>query len=164
MTRVKWTAYFCQRTTVMFRNKQQFLRALIDSFGASFTLERIVDLKAYVDHGEYGLAIEFLSDWIYEEDVLVSPEQEAAILQASSDYGVDAGRHAFIGRTPPYPDLRNTGQAEGAPSNLRPTMQNVEALARSNDMLLAVKMYRELTGVGLREAMECVESLTASKQ
>ncbi|MFM2167585.1 MAG: hypothetical protein RIS79_1956 [Verrucomicrobiota bacterium] len=43
-------------------------------------------------------------------------------------------------------------------------MQNVEALARSNDMLLAVKMYRELTGVGFREAMQCVENLTASKQ
>jgi hypothetical protein len=45
-------------------------------------------LESNLDHGEYGLATEFLSDWIYEMDAAVSDEQEEAILKSSSVYGL----------------------------------------------------------------------------
>jgi hypothetical protein len=86
------------------------LRDLIDSFVDSQIGSRLPDLHDYVDHNESGLALEMLSDWIYEDDVEVSSDQTKAILELSSRFGVSADYHAFIGRTPPYPDLRTPEQ------------------------------------------------------
>ena len=120
-------------------------------------------MVSYVDHGECGLAVEFLSNWIYEDDIAVGSEQEVAILKSSSDYGVDPDYHAFVGRTPPYPDLRTPEQIAESERLMRPTMENVEHFARANQRLLAVKMYREITGVGLEEAVASVERIAALK-
>ncbi len=94
--------------------KKRNLRRLIDSFGTAFSSERVADLQSYVNHGEYGLAIEILSEMIYEDDIAVDAEQEKAILKSSTDFGVDHDYHAFIGRRPPYPDLRTPEQIADA--------------------------------------------------
>ena len=86
------------------------LRTLIDSFEGSQIASLLPDLHDYIDHNEPGLAIEMLSDWIYERDVAVSPDQTKAILELSPRFGVSEDYHAFIGRTPPYPDLRTPEQ------------------------------------------------------
>jgi hypothetical protein len=114
------------------------------------------------DHGEYGIAIEVLSSWIYDEDIAVTAAQEAAILKSSADYGVDAEYHAFIGRTPPYPDLRTPEMIAVSERAMNPSMENVKYFAQANQMLIAVKMYREITGAGLEEAVASVEQMNAS--
>ena len=86
------------------------LRDLIDSFEGSQISSLLPELHDYVDHNESGLAIEMLSDWIYEHDVEVSSDQIKAILNLSSRFGVSEDYHEFIGRTPPYPDLRSPEQ------------------------------------------------------
>lgn len=105
---------------MLLRRRERDLRRLVQSFVGEFGAERIADLENYVDHCEPGLAIELLSDWIYDENVLVSIDQEKAILKSSDDYGVDSGRHSFIGRQPPYPDLRTPEQI--AESEMPPTI------------------------------------------
>ncbi len=148
----------------MFSNKQRDLRRLLDLFNTDFDADRMSELASFVDHGEYGLAIEVLSSWIYEDDIKVSPDQEAAILKSSSDYGIDPRSHGFIGRTPPYPDLRTLDQIVESNRAMTPNMENVQRLARSNHMVLAVRMYREITCVGLTEAVDAVGRLVVTNE
>ena len=86
------------------------LRNLIDSFEGSQISSRLPELHDYIDHNESGLAIEMLSDWIYEDDVPVSSDQSQTILELSERFGVSPDYHSFIGSTPPYPDLRTPEQ------------------------------------------------------
>jgi hypothetical protein len=146
----------------MFKGKQRNLRQLLKSFNDAFGKERIMELESFVDHGEYGIAIELLSSWIYDEDIAVTAAQEAAILKSSADHGVDAEYHAFIGRTPPYPDLRSPEMIAVSERAMNPSMENVKYFAQANQMLIAVKMYREITGASLEEALASVERINAS--
>jgi ribosomal protein L7/L12 len=41
-------------------------------------------------------------------------------------------------------------------------MENVKYFAQANQMLIAVKMYREITGASLEEALASVERINAS--
>jgi len=93
----------------MFGKRQRELRKLIDSFRTTSNGELLEDANEFVDHGEWGLAIEFLSDWIYDNDVAVSTLQCQTILRLSKVFGVDSEYHAFMGKMPPYPDLRTPG-------------------------------------------------------
>ena len=146
----------------MFRSKKHELRQLIESFSEDLGENRSAELSLYVDHGECGLAVELLSDWIYEADITVSPVQESSILRSSRDFGVDPQYHAFLGRSPPYPDLRTPEQRNESMQLSTPTLDNVARLAKSNQKLIAIQMYRELTGAGLNEAADYVERVIAS--
>jgi len=118
-----------------------------------------MELESFVDHEEYGIAIEVLSSWIYDEHIAVSPAQEAAILKSSNDYGVEAEYHAFICRTPPYPHLRTPEMIAESEPAMNPSMENVKYFAQANQMLIAIKMYREITDVSLEEAVASVERM-----
>ncbi len=91
---------------MIFQSKRKKLLQLIRSFEPHMGSQRITDLEDYVDHGEPALAIETLSDWIYELNIPVSADSEEIILDCSKDCNVESSYHAWIGRTPPYPDLR----------------------------------------------------------
>ena len=134
----------------MFKGKQRNLRQLLKSFNDAFGKERIMELESFVDHGEYGIAIELLSSWIYDEDIAVTAAQEAAILKSSADHGVDAEYHAFIGRTPPYPDLRSPEMAAVSERAMNPSMENVKYLAETNQMLVALKCIEKSQARALR--------------
>ena len=146
----------------MFKSKRRNLRQLLESFNDTFGKERIMELESFVDHGEYGIAIEFLSSWIYDEDIAITAAQEAAILKSSADYGIDAEYHALIGRTPPYPDPRTPEMIAESERVMNPSMENVKYFAQANQMLIAIKMYREITGAGFEDAIVSVERMNAS--
>jgi hypothetical protein len=90
----------------LFFDRDKSLRGLIKSFGDAFEADKIGDLLEYVDHGEPGLALEILSDWIYEDDVAVSNRQLQLFVVESDRYGIDPKSHPFLNRQPPYPVLR----------------------------------------------------------
>jgi hypothetical protein len=138
------------------------LNRLIALFDGDFEPERLADLESYVDAGEGQIAIEILSAWIYDEDVAVSNEQEHAILKSSRDYGIAPAFHVFIGRTPPYPDLRTPEQVEVSERAQITTMENVKFLAQRNHMISAIKMYRQITGADLAEAVASVKIMAES--
>jgi hypothetical protein len=144
------------------RTRQNNLRVLIESFGDFFESDRIDDLISYIDYGEEGLAIKMLCDWIYEENIALDVDQEAAILACLNEYGVDTSYFAFIGQSPPYPDLRTPEQIVELERASQPMMENVEKFARTGEKLSAVKMYRQITGADLKEAVAFVESISSS--
>ena len=93
----------------MHQNEKK-LRKLINSFERSALAERLPELIDYIEHNEFGLSLEILSSWIYEYDVAVLPEQEERIMELSDGMGIPRDYHSFVGRTPPYPDLRTPEQ------------------------------------------------------
>src|SRR5690349_18480836 len=114
----------------MIEKPVQALRNLITSFEAAFSPDQIADLRSWVDHGEWTLAFEILCDWIYEEDIPVSPEQEAEFLQSCRDLKASR-RLAFIGRQHPYPDLRTPEQLEAELRHQTPSIENVAHFAKA---------------------------------
>jgi hypothetical protein len=90
----------------LFFDRNEGLRDLIKSFGIAFEPDKIGDLLEYVDHNEPGLALEILSDWIYENDVAVSDRQQQLFIVETNRYGMDPKSHRFLNSQPPYPDLR----------------------------------------------------------
>jgi hypothetical protein len=134
----------------MFKSKQQNLRRLLKSFNDVFGKERIMELESFVDHREYAIAIEVSSCWICDEDIAFSAAQEAAILKSSANYRVDAEYHAFIGRAPPYPDLRTPEMAAVSERAMNPSMENVKYLAETDQMLVALKCIEKSQARALR--------------
>jgi len=52
------------------------------------------------------------------------------------------------------------GQAASSSLAAEPWMAEVKELRRSGKLIQAIKLYRERTGVGLKEAKDAVEALT----
>lgn len=86
------------------------LRALFETFRSSLH-DHVDDIIDYVDHNEGGLAIETLSDWIYELDVEPTKQQVDELLRLSKKWGIDPLYHKFIGLSPPYPIVSPDGRA-----------------------------------------------------
>jgi hypothetical protein len=142
-----------------FFDRDKGLRDLIRSFGDAFEADMIRDLLEYVDHNEPGLALEILGDWIYENDIGVSDSQQQCFVIESNRYGINPERHGFLNRQPPYPDLRTLEQLADEELKMTPSLDSVQMLARSDRKILAVRMYRELTGATLEEAVAAVEHM-----
>lgn len=143
----------------MFRKHEKDLFNLINSFRHSISNEILDGIIENVEFNEFGLAIESLSDWIYELNIIVTSSQQTEILRLSDIFGVDEKYHLFIGRTPPYPDLRTEEHKEIKRILSNPTLESVKTLANKGFKVYAVKMYRELYGGELKEAIEKVEEL-----
>ena len=147
----------------MFRRKKVRLKELIQSFDESALATRLPGYLDMIGHGEIGLALEMLSDDIYEYDVPVSPEQEQLLRVVSPQCNVPLDYHAFFGFTPPYPDLRTDDQisenerAEQGRAN--PSVESVAQLARLGRRIEAIRMYRAMTGSELGPAQLEVDRL-----
>lgn len=59
---------------------------------------------------------------------------------------------------PSPPPAQNKRPAPGSP-----TMEDILATARAGNKIQAIKLYRELHGVGLKEAKEAVEELSGER-
>lgn len=143
----------------MFGSRKRELVALINSFRQSISDETLNEIIENVEYNEYGLALETLSDTIYELNVVVNLEQLSEILRLSPVFGVDETYHVFIGKTPPYPDLRTKEQREIEEKLSNPTVENIKFLASKGLIIYAVKMHKELFGTDLKEAVEQVNAL-----
>lgn len=117
------------------------------------------DFIEYVEHREYGLAIEILSDWIYEHDVETSVDQQEAFVRVSERYGVDPSYHAFLGRQPPYADLRTPQHLAEEELLHTPSLDTVRHLVRTGRKLMAIRMYREVTGASLDQTIAAVDRM-----
>ncbi len=93
-----------------FRNQKNELKSLIRSFENLISEEILLSIEEYVEYNEPKLALEILSDNIYELSIFVEKKQESEILRLSKQFGVDDNYHQFIGKMPPYPDLRTEKQ------------------------------------------------------
>ena len=144
---------------MLFRSKTKELNQLIKSFENTALKERLHELHSFVDECEYGLAIESLSEWIYEYDVFVNQEQESKILKLSKDFGVKENYHKFIGKNPPYPDLRTEEQKALDERAANVCLENIECFAKKGDLLTAVGMYRRLYNTDLEKAFLEVNKL-----
>ena len=56
-------------------------------------------------------------------------------------------------------DLLLGRQGFGDPGPMRPDVAGVEQLLRQKNKIEAIKVYRQMTGVGLREAKDAVEAI-----
>lgn len=108
------------------------------------------------------MALEILSDNIYDFDVEVSDAQQAEILSLSKHYGVDENYHKFIGRKP-HPDLRTAEQKAFDQTKFTPSLENIEFLAASGFFIDAVKVHREMFDTNLETAVEKVKQLITEK-
>ncbi len=147
----------------MFRRKQKRLKSLMLSFGDSDIADRLPEHLDMFANGEWGLALEMLSSDIYELDVPVSPEQERLFREVSPQFNVPVESHAFIGRSPPYPDLRTTEQMSdderAEQARAHPSFESVGQRANLGSGVEAIRMYRAMTGADLRSAKEAVDRL-----
>jgi hypothetical protein len=150
----------------MFWNHRKELIQLVNSFQTLITGEKLESVLADVEYNEPGLALECLSSLIYELDVTVSVSQETEILRLSKHYGVDENYHKFIGRNPPYPDLRTEEQKalnlKFSEDLAEASIENIKILATGGQMIEAVRMHRQLFGSTLAEAVEKVGELAKS--
>lgn len=142
-----------------FSDRYKGLRDLIKSFANAFDHEKVEELLEYVDHGEPGLALEMLSDWIYENDFIVSADQQRLFVIESDRYGIDPKSHRFLGCQPPYQDLRTAEQIDEEKLLTKPSLDRVRLLARTGRTIVAVRMYRQLTGAGSEESLAAVERM-----
>jgi len=145
----------------MFWTRTKELVGLINSFQDSISKERLEDILSYVEYDEFGLAVEMLSDMIYDSDVAVNERRQHEIISLSKHFGVDENYHKFIGKTPPYPDLRTEVQKNFEfPSE--PSIEAIRFLAANGQLINAVKMHRELFGTSLEEAVKMVKDLESN--
>lgn len=129
---------------------------MINSFQSSIPKRELESIVEYVEYNEFGLAIEILSDTIYELNVPVDDYQQTEILGLSKHFGVNENYHKFIGKQPPYPDLRTGEQIAFDDKRLEPSIENIKYLATNGFRIEAVKMHRALFGTSLEEATKKV--------
>ena len=48
---------------------------LLDDIGDKLGPERVSTAKDFVEHGEYGVALEFIADWLDEDDIAISRQE-----------------------------------------------------------------------------------------
>jgi ribosomal protein L7/L12 len=76
-------------------------------------------------------------------------------------------RCPYCSNTVIVPESLRGGAPESAPVQTGPDpakIQEIVAIARSGNKIEAIKQYRELTGVGLKEAKDTVEALVEGRQ
>ena len=147
----------------MFGKNKTELIELMNSFRLLISSEIIDEVIENIEFNECGLAIELLSDWIYELNISVSPFQQSEILRLSKDCGVDENYHSFVGKTPPNPDLQTEEDKKVENRMSIPTLENIKFLASKGFKICAVKMHRELFGSELKEAIVKVEEFEKIK-
>lgn len=108
------------------------------------------------------MAIEILSDSIYELNVLVNESQQSELIKLSKYFGVDENYHKFIGKKPPYPDLRTEEQKTLDLKLAEASLENIKYLALQGFIIEAVRMHRQLFGTSLEEAAEKVKEFSKS--
>lgn len=135
------------------------LSTLIISFNVQLSPTLIKNINEYVESGEPGLAIEELCNYIYEYDVEPNPSQLDMIIKISEHYSIDKKYHVFIGKKPPYPDLRTKEQLSLEKNFYKPSIQKVHFFVRNNQKLLAIKMYREITNCDLETANKYINNI-----
>ena len=143
----------------MARKREKELVDLINSFQETISRETLEKILEYVEYNEFGLALEILSETIYESDIAVNQSQQSEIVALSKHFGVDEVFHKFIGRTPPYLDLRTGKQKQIEFEKLEPSLGNIKRLASNGVLTEAVRMHRRLFGTSLEEAFEQVKKL-----
>lgn len=135
------------------------LTDLIASFDGAIPAHVLENLQSYVDQGEHDLALEDLATAVYEHHVAVDDAREARFVALARAMDMDPAELGFVGRTPPYPDLRTPAQRALQQGDDTPSPERVRALAEAGLRINAVRMQRALTGQSLADAKRIVDAM-----
>jgi hypothetical protein len=109
--------------------------------------------------GEHSLAVEWLSDEIYDADLAISDEGYRLFQKLAEENNVSDEYWRFMESGPPYRDLHTDGQPLDAERVLaKPSLESAEYLARKGKVTAAIRIYREVTGASLLDAKKAIDS------
>jgi len=134
----------------------EFLDAYVFQLNTS-AREQILEFQM---HGEYGLAVEWTSDMIYEYDITVPAEGIRHFKKLAKNAGVTKDYWKFMEAGPPYSKLTTPEQDREAAYVAVPSLEGARHFARNGMTILAIRIYREVTGASLSEAKKAVEAWT----
>lgn len=112
------------------------------------------------DHGEYGLAVEWTSDMIYDYDIAVLNDGIRHFKKLAKEAGVTKDYWKFMEAGPPYPKEGTPDQDRESAYLAAPSMEGAQYFARKGMTILAIRIYREVTGASLANAKKAVEAWT----
>lgn len=110
------------------------------------------------DHGEYGLAVEWTSNMIYDYDIAVPTEGIRHFKRLAKEAGVTKDYWKFMEAGPPYPKESTPEQDRESAYLAAPSMEGARYFARKGMTILAIRIYREVTGASLSDAKNAVEA------
>jgi hypothetical protein len=111
-------------------------------------------------HGEYGLAVEWTSNMIYDYDIAVPKEGILLFKKLAKNAGVTKKYWRFMENGPPYPKETTPTEDREAAYAAAPSLEGAEYFAKKGMSILAIRIYREVTGASLAEAKRAVEAWT----
>jgi len=109
-------------------------------------------------HGEYGLAVEWASDMIYEYDIPIPEEGIRHFKKLVKKAGVTKDCWQFMEAGPPYPQHYATPQQDQESAYLAvPSLEGAQYFAQTGKTILAIRIYRKVTGASLTDAKKAVD-------
>ncbi len=139
----------------------------LDDFLDEYAYELDKDLHIIIDdfqgQGEYTLAVEWVSDKIYDDDIAISPEGVRLFRRLAEETGVSEEYWRFMEAGPPYPDLVGAERDEATAPLTEPSLEAAESFAREGKTIVAVRMYREVTGASISEAKKAIDEWSSQQ-
>jgi len=137
------------------------LYEFLDTYAFQLNRSARETIEEFWEHGEYGLAVEWTSDMIHDYDITVPEEGIRHFKWLAKKAGVTKDYWKFMEDGPPYPVHHATPQEDQESAYLAaPSMEGAHYFARAGKTILAIRIYREVTGASLVDAKRAVEAWT----
>jgi hypothetical protein len=132
-------------------------KCFLDEYAAGLGSNTVAKVWELYEVGEHGLAVEWLSNDIYEANLAIPPEGCRLFQKLAKANNVSDEYWRFMEDGPPYADLQTEEQRVDAKHLARPSLESAEYFARKGNVMVAIRMYREVTGASLPDAKETVD-------
>jgi len=143
----------------MFQSNSKELIRFINQFKELLSNWSINECIDYVKHNESGLALQFLSEYLYEENVFVNESLKKSYIGFANQYKVSKTYWSYMGASIPYPDLSSQLTESEQFDLSEPTDEKIVQLQRNGNSVMAFRMCRELYELNLPEAQDKIKEL-----
>lgn len=153
--------FMAARTSIKEKDKNDMtLTEFLDTY--AFQLDRTArqTIQEFLLHREYGLAVEWTSNMIHDHDIAVPTEGVRIFKKLAKEAGVSKEYWRFMKAAPPYPKVSTPEDDRDAAYLAVPSMEGAQYFAKKGMTILAVRIYREVTGASLMDAKKTVDAWT----